>query len=285
MVNISEKLPDPIEIEQLLEQINEQLAQKTFDSQDSELLQKMVEALADQRGMVRLGFVEAFGQIGKPITPFLLEALANHPNPVVRRSAGKGLAKIQEPDSIPTLINALLNDEDTVVKSSSAGALAKMGVLAVKPLLEIIEGDYPGTSKGQASWALGFIGAEGIEELLLAYQSDNRDVRICVVGALGRIAESRWDKSLEQVIFSALEDRDVEVRLEAIAALSRIPPALALAKLIPLLDESNLELSKAAFLALGKLGEKEALPYLEAKLEDNRPGISQVAKIAISQIK
>ena len=42
------------------------------------------------------------------------------------------------------------------------------------------------------------------------------------------------------------------------------------------------ELSKAAFLALGKLGEKEALPYLEAKLEDNRPGISEVAKIAIS---
>jgi len=285
MVNISEKLPDPIETEQLLEQINEQLAQKTFNSQDSELLQQMVEALADKRGMIRLGFVEAFGQIGKPITPFLLEALANHPNPVVRRSAGKGLAKIQEPDSIPTLINALLNDEDTVVKSSSAGALAKMGALAVKPLLEIIEGNYPGTSKGQASWALGFIGAEGIEELLLAYRSDNTDVRIGVVGALGRIAESRWDKDLEQVLFSALEDRDVEVRLEAIAALSRIPPGLALAKLIPLLDESNLELSKAAFLALGKLGDKEALPYLEAKLEDNRPGISQVAKIAISQIQ
>ncbi|ABG50367.1 PBS lyase HEAT-like repeat [Trichodesmium erythraeum IMS101] len=285
MVNISEKLPDPIETEQLLKQINEQLTQKTFDPKDSELLQKMVEALADKRGMIRLGFVEAFGKIGKPITPFLLKALANHPNPVVRRSAGKGLAQIQEPSSIPTLINALLNDEDTVVKSSSAGALAKMGALAVKPLLEIIKGDYPGTCKGQASWALGFIGSEGIEELLLAYQSDHRDVRVSVVGALGRIAESRWDNSLEQILFSALEDRDIEVRLEAIATLSKIPPALALAKLIPLLEESNLELSKAAFLALGKLGEKEALPYLEAKLEDNRPGISQVAKIAISQIK
>ena len=285
MVNISEELPDPIETELLLEEINKQLAQKTFNSQDSKLLQKMVEALADKRGMIRLGFVEAFGQIGKPITPFLLEALANHPNPVVRRSAGKGLAKIQEPHSIPTLINALLNDEDIVVKSSSAGALAKMGAHAVKPLLEIIEGDYPSISKGQASWALGFIGEEGIEELLLVYQSDNRDVRLGVVGALGRIAESRWDESLEQVLFSALEDRDLEVRLEAIATLSRIPPALALTKLIPMLDESNLELSRAAFLALGKLGEKEALPYLEAKLEDNRPGISEVAKIAISQIK
>ena len=159
-----------------------------------------------------------------------------------------------------------------------------MGAIAVKPLLEIIEGDYPGTSKGQASWALGFIGGEGIEELLLAYLSDNRDVRIGVVGALGRIAETKWDKPLEQVLFSALEDRDLEVRLEAIAALSRITPEFALPKLIPLLEEPNLELSKAAFIALEKLESKEALPYLKSKLRDNQPGISQLAKIAISQI-
>ena len=285
MVNIFDKSPDLIETEQFLAQINEQLAQKTFDSQDSELLQKMVEALADKRGMIRLGFVEAFGKIGKPVSPFLSEAIANHPNPVVRRSAGKGLAKVQDPSAIPTLINALLNDEDTVVKSSSAGALAKMGAIAVKPLLEIIEGDYPGTSKGQASWALGFIGAEGIEELLLAYQSDNRDVRIGVVGALGRIAETKWDERLKDVLFSALEDQDLEVRLEAITALRTVPPEFSLPKLIALLDEPNLELSKAAFLALGKLGDKQALPYLEAKLNDTRSGISQLAKIAISQIK
>jgi|GEM_PF-7114380 hypothetical protein len=40
MVNISEELPDPIETELLLEEINKQLAQKTFNSQDSKLLQK-----------------------------------------------------------------------------------------------------------------------------------------------------------------------------------------------------------------------------------------------------
>ena len=79
MVNISEELPDPIETELLLEEINKQLAQKTFNSQDSKLLQKMVEALADKRGMIRLGFVEAFGQIGKPITPFLLDPVNNSP--------------------------------------------------------------------------------------------------------------------------------------------------------------------------------------------------------------
>ena len=95
MVNISNQSPDPIETEQLLEQINEQLAQETFDLKDTVLLQKMVEALADRRGIIRLGFVEAFGKIGKPVTPFLSEALANHPNPVVRRSAGKGLVPLR----------------------------------------------------------------------------------------------------------------------------------------------------------------------------------------------
>jgi hypothetical protein len=39
---------------------------------------------------------------------------------------------------------------------------------------------------------------------------------------------------------------------------------------------------KAAFLALGQLAKKQALPFLQAKLSDNRPRILQLAKITIS---
>ncbi len=104
MTTISNESLNPIDTEQFLELINERLAQNNFDSEDSELLRKMVESLADKRGLIRLGFVEAFGKIDKPATPFLLQSLANHVNPVVRRSSGKALAKIQDPLAIPTLI-------------------------------------------------------------------------------------------------------------------------------------------------------------------------------------
>ncbi|NER49392.1 MAG: HEAT repeat domain-containing protein [Symploca sp. SIO1A3] len=274
-------------MEQLLAQINEQLAQGTFDATNSQLLQRMTEGLADGRGMIRLGLVEAFGEIGKPAAPFLLAALAHHPNPVVRRSAAKGLAKIDEPQAIPTLIDAMLKDEDTVVKGSAAGALSRRGAAAVPALLSVISGDYPKTAKGQAIWAVGLIGAEAIEQLYEAFQSEQVEVRTAVVGAIANIASSsdHPDEGLEQVLVSALEDEAVEVRLEATTALSQFPPQFALPKLLPLLDDPNPELIRTAVLSLGKLGDTEALPHLQGKLADERVGIPQVTKIAISQIE
>ncbi len=285
MVNSSFPSPDPIATEQLLAQINEQLAQGTFDTKDSQLLQRMVEALADGRGMIRLGFVEAFGEIGKPAAPFLLEALVHHPNPVVRRSAAKGLAKIDEPQAIPTLIDAMLKDEDTVVKGSAAGALARRGAAAVPALLGVIAGDYPKTAKGQASWALAFIDAEASEQLYEAFNCEQVEVRTAIVGALANIATEHSNKRCQEVLIAALQDGAVEVRLEATTALSRFPPEFALPKLLPLLEESDPELVRTAILSLGKLGESAALSHLQAKLADEREGISPSAKIAISQIK
>ena len=71
----------------------------------------------------------------------------------------------------------------------------------------------------------------------------------------------------------------------AIASLSRFPSQVALQKLIPLLEDDNLEVVQRAILALGKLGEPEVLPILQAKLAEKREGIAQFVKIAISQLK
>ena len=271
-----------LETEDLLEQINEELAQGTFNLQDSQLLQQMVQALADKRGMIRLGFVEAFGKIGQPAVPFLLEALKNHPNPVVRRSAAKGMAKIHDPQAIPALIHALLKDEDRVVNSSAAGALARMGAAAVPALLEIIAGDYPETAKGHATWAVSFIGAEATEQLYEAFKSNIVDIRVTVVSALANIVAEHGKERCGQVFMEALEDEAMEVRFEAIAALSHLPPQFALPHLIPLLENSNSELVRAAILSLGKLGADEALPHLRAHEEGE---MAPIAKIAISQIE
>ena len=59
---------------------------------------------------------------------------------------------------------------------------------------------------------------------------------------------------------------------------------LCLPKLIPLLADDNLEVVQRAILALGKLGEPEVLPILQAKLAEKREGIAQFVKIAIAQI-
>ena len=58
-INSPSQFPDPIATEKLLSEINQQLIENSFNFQDSQLLKKTVEALADKRGLIRLGFVEA----------------------------------------------------------------------------------------------------------------------------------------------------------------------------------------------------------------------------------
>ncbi|MEG4443953.1 HEAT repeat domain-containing protein [Microcoleus sp. AT9_B5] len=90
------------------------MAVEKLNPNDSELLKKMVECMGDSQGMVRLSLAETLGSIGKPATPFLLEALAHHPNPFVRRASAKTLTLICEAIARTTLLEAFLQDEDRV---------------------------------------------------------------------------------------------------------------------------------------------------------------------------
>ena len=74
----------------------------------------MVECMGDSQEMVRLSLAETLGSIGKPATFFLLEALAHHPNPVVRRASAKTLTLICEAIARTTLLEAFLHDDDRV---------------------------------------------------------------------------------------------------------------------------------------------------------------------------
>ncbi|MEB3831107.1 HEAT repeat domain-containing protein [Phormidium sp. CCY1219] len=277
--------PSQAQTDRLLETINEQLAEGNFDRTDAKLLQQMVSALADSRGMTRLGLVEAFGIIGEAAAPFLMDGLANHPNPVVRRSCGKALAKISYPGAIPILMDALLSDEDTVVRSSAAGALAKMGAPAVQALLDTLTADVSETAKGHAAWALAFMGESAREPLMAAIASDSVDVRCAVVSALGNIAQGQQgDRALAKVLL-ALRDREAAVRVEAAAVLGQVGSPLGVSALIERLNDPSESVRRAAVLALGKIGDRSALEALQGKLTDERESVRQVAAIAIAQIE
>ena len=274
---------EPAQVDALLEKINTQLENGTFDRNDNELLKHIVESLADSRGMVRLELTLALGKIGMVATPFLTASLVNHPNPVVRRSCGKALAQIGDASSIPFLVRTLLKDQDTVTKSSAAGALAKMGVQAVPALLQVIAGDHPGTAKGHASWALSLIEAEAIEHLYNAINSPSADVRCAVIGAFANLVSNEEDCQIINLFISSLTDPAANVRVEAAAALGKIGYQPSIPNLINLLNDSDDEVVKAAILALGKIGDHTALEPLK-KLADERETVSKIAVLAISQL-
>ncbi|QLE50404.1 HEAT repeat domain-containing protein [Nostoc sp. C057] len=275
------------ETDALLATVNEQLGLKSFNSDDQELLKQMIESMGDSRGMVRLSFAEALGKVGKPATSLLMEAVANHPNPVVRRASAKTLTLIADPIAVPTLVNALLNDEDTVVKTSAVGGLAKIGEAAVPALLKILAStEYPESAKGHAVWALGFIGAEAKEHLYREINSDSADVRAAVVGAIAKIAEEGTEEGAFHILVNALTDSSLMVRCEAASALGSLAYQPAIPNLVELLHHPDWETRKAAALALMKIGDRTALEPLQATLnQEQEAGVQAVIKLAISQIE
>ncbi|MBW4621729.1 MAG: HEAT repeat domain-containing protein [Cyanosarcina radialis HA8281-LM2] len=278
---------DPATSDTLLEALAEQKAQQTFNPNDEGLLRQMVECLGDSRGVVRLRFAEMLGEIGAPATPVLLEALAEHPNVVVRRAAAKTLTLIAPPEAVPNLIHALLNDEDTVVKGSSVGALARIGEAAVLSLLEILRSpDLPESTKGHAAWALAFIGSDAKEYLYREIKSDSAEVRGAVVGAIAKVAQENPDEGPAfQLLLDALADPSENVRAEAASGLGNLGYKPAIPHLVKLLAHFQGETRKSAALSLMKIGDRSAIAPLEAaqslEMETN---VKVALQLAISQL-
>jgi bilin biosynthesis protein len=270
----------------LLEQVNGQITLETFDATNQSLLKQLVEGLGDPRGLVRLEFAETLGEIGEPATPFLIEALANHSNVVVRRAAAKTLTLIADPTAVPTLLNSFLYDEDTVVQSSSAGALARTGEAAVPALLDILASpEHPESTKGHAAWALAFIGSEATEHLYKALSSDSVDVRCAVIGAIAHVAQEQSDKKSCNILVSALTDPEAVIRTEAAATLGQVNYPPAIPHLILATKDTNVEVRKAAVSSLGKVGDRSTIESLQPALMDEAEVVRTLAKLAIAQIE
>ncbi|MEM7725060.1 MAG: HEAT repeat domain-containing protein [Cyanobacteria bacterium P01_A01_bin.45] len=279
------------ETDALLQAVNEQITLHTFDTENYKTIKQMVESLGDKRGMVRLGFAEALGEIGEPATPFLIEALANHSNVVVRRAAGKTLTLIGDPDAVPHLVHALLHDQDTVVKGSCVGALARTGEPAVTALLEVLGSpETPESTKGHAAWALSFIGSEAKEYLYPAIDSELPEIRCAVVGAIYNIAQENMaastpDEKAFTILMNALSDSSEMVRSESASTIGKLKYKPAIPKLIELLQHQQEETRKAAALALMKISDRAAIEPLKAALErESTTPVQSIIKLAISQL-
>ena len=273
--------------DELLKSVQAQINQGSFDHRDKRLIEQMVESFGDSRGLTRLGFAEALGKVGKPATPALIDGLANHENPVVRRACAKTMTLIADPTTIPTLVNSLLHDEDTVVQGSVVGAMAVMGEVAAPELIGIIgSSDYPDSSKGLATWGLSFVGASGKEHLYNSVNAEPKEVRSAVVGALTSVVQEDEDQKALDLILSALNDESAMVRSEAAAALGKLSNSDVVPRLSEVLQDENADVRKTAAMALMKIGDFGAIAPLQTALKNELDdSLQPVFKLAISQLE
>jgi bilin biosynthesis protein len=275
------------ETDALMAMITDQITMETFDPNDDKLMRRLVfEGLGDSRGLVRLRFAETLGEIGEAATPFLLEALVDRSNVVLRRAAVKTLTIIADPRAIPLLVEAFLHDKDTVVNGSAAGALARTGEAAVPILLDILaSSEHPESTKGHAAWALAFMGSEIESYLYPAMQSDSVDVRCAVVGALAQVAQENGNEKACNFLLSALTDNAVEIRTEAAAIFGQVNYPPAIPHLILALSDHNGDVRKSAVSSLGTIGDRTAIAPLKAMLNDEMEPVRLLAKQAIAKLE
>lgn len=271
----------------LAAELRSQLRQGLVPSSDSPAIERMVAGLGDTRGLMRLTFAESLGAVGAAAVPTLCRALRTHDNVTVRRAAAKTLTLIADPSALPVLLETLLTDSDPVVQGSAVGAMAAVGDQALDPLLSVLV--HPKASamqQGLASWGIAFIGARAPEALRQAASSPDARVRAAAIAALGDQIQALGDDQARQLLLTALDDLDSEVRAEAATLMGKLQePEWACPHLIPLLDDSDEQVRKNAALSLMKLGAKDALPALMASADQEKnAGVSLVLELAISQL-
>ncbi|MDK2990626.1 MAG: hypothetical protein PWR16_2155 [Methanoculleus sp.] len=151
---------------------------------DRRAIGPLIRLFADRYHGVRVVAADAIVEFGRDALRPLEEALSD-PVPVVRMTAAKAIGLIGATESIPVLIEHL-GDAAPEVRWSVARALGDFGSLAIEPLALVLE-------KGR------------------------KEMRLAAIDALWEML----DKRAGDVLRSALEDEDEDVRAKAAAALRK----------------------------------------------------------------
>lgn len=201
-----------------------------------------------------------------------------------RRDAALQLAAIDSPATIPAL-TSLLNDPSERIRALVITSLAQVGNSSMVPLIAArLSQDKKPFVRKAAAFALGrFQSNEGTMALVAALKDKDIEVRGAAAVALGDYADAAAIEPLER----ALEDKAEFVRAQSARALGANGSAArrAVPRLIKLLtSDKEQEVKRQAATALGRIGDRAALPALERAERDPDPYLSQAALEAIKMI-
>lgn len=153
-------------------------------------------------------------------------------------------------------------------------------------LLSLLDPAVAVLYRRSAAKALALIApAKAVPELAARLDADSdRGVRQSLVKALGRLGD---DQGLAALL-KALEDRDLQVCQEAALALSRFNSPAAYDALLEALNRKGgrdtWQVRRLAAHALGKLGDRRAVPALIASLRDESDLVVPAAAEALGEL-
>jgi HEAT repeat protein len=174
----------------------------------TEGMNHLLSALKTRNKDIRLGIIEALGEIRDPRAVDPLIGLLRDKDNEVRWEAALALGEIADPRALGPLESAL-RDPDRYVRYGSAVSLEKMGWAPEEPAR------YAFLLAGKQEWdALAGMGKDAIPSLDIAAKDNDKFVRVMATRTLGQIGEEKAIPSL----YRAIRDPDDQVRWEAVMA-------------------------------------------------------------------
>jgi HEAT repeat protein len=284
----------------------------------------LLEALTSDDTLVRRGAADALGQMGTEALPTLRRLLTN-PNPHLRDGAARALGQMGLPArSAVGGLTAALKDSESTVRVQAALALWNIdqnAELALPTLTSVLK-DVDNKDRWEAIDALGQISVEarpairGMTEVLLGAVKD-RDARVrvhaarwlhrrvnkpLVVAALLRdcvtdrdplvrrtavlaLGELGAEGRIVELMSTALQDRDVSVRLAAEEGLARTGAEMV-GQLIEALKNTSPRVRAGVARSLGLIGPsaKAAVKPLTALRNDADEGVRAAVQDALRAI-
>ena len=196
----------------------------------------------------------------------------------VRAMAMRSLWESEDPTLIAPFISYMQNDTDPLVRAAAASALGRfvyLGELEELPpaqtrrvedaLLAVIAGSDELEVRRRALEAVSYSSRDEAPPLIAAaYQSDEAQLRVSAVFAMGRNADRpRWG----QLVRDELESDEPEMRFEAARAAGELELREAGPALAELLEDPETQVVEAATWSLGQIGGDFAKRTLEDLLE------------------
>lgn len=242
-------------------------------------LDALLRALDDADANVRFHAIESLGKLGATAAIDRLARVAESGDFYLAFPAIEALVRINDPLVAPRLASLL---QDPVLGSAAAEALGHMGdedaVAALvdaiptspTPVAVLVDALVKIHRKYQTAFAGGAeiedavrrrLPAEGVAKLLEALDRESGQAVRPLVTLVGWLRDPGIPRALARLLGSA------EARNDVIEAFVRFGPG-AVGLLIEQLDAADTETKRSAVVALGRIGDRRAVPALVALLDE-----------------
>jgi len=199
----------------------------------------------------------------------------------VRGLAAEALGAIGSSKAVPRLIALFDPQHGGPVNQSATVALAMIGSETAVPLVSMLADEREPVGRRAEDALVAMRGGRVVDAILAVLDDKSPRVRASAIRILG----ARRDLvAVPRLVWMLNHDRDLKVRVATAVALGCMQNKLAIAPLARATRHESPELRRCAVLALGKLGDKKAVPILEPLLADVDLGVVDAVQEAMTQL-